>query len=91
MNGRSENSDSRVWDAQRVEPNGAERFEVDGETFTVRADDGQYHFEWLSGRNPGYGFSCRTSDGRSLTRRQMVNQIRTFLRQIDSETGYIED
>jgi hypothetical protein len=64
---------------------------VDGEAFAVQAHAGQYHFEWLTGRNPGYGFSCRTSDGRALTRKQTVSQIRAFLRQIDTETGYIED
>lgn len=74
-----------------MESNEAERFEVDGETFTVRFDDGQYHFEWLSGRNPGYGFVGRTSDGRRLTHGQTVSQIRAFLRQIDPKTGYIED
>lgn len=74
-----------------MELNEAERLEVDGEKFAVTADSGQYHFKWLTGTNPGYGFTCRTSDGRSLTREQIVSQIRNFLRLIDPQTGYVED
>ena len=72
----------------------ADRVELDGETFEVvtRADvPGQYHFTWVSGSNMGYGFTARTSDGRSLTLDQIVSQIRSFLAQIDPHTGYIEE
>jgi hypothetical protein len=68
--------------------------QVDGETFDVRVEagaPGQYHFDWLAGKNSGYGFTCRTSGGRGLTRDPLVDQIRTFLEQIDPDTGYIEN
>jgi hypothetical protein len=72
----------------------ADRGEVDGETFEVtsRSDvPGQYYFAWVSGRHSGYGFTVRTSDGSALRRDQVVSQIRTFLAQIDPQTGYIAD
>jgi hypothetical protein len=43
--------------------------EVDGETFDVRVEagaPGQYHFDWLSGKNSGDGFTCRTSGGQGV-------------------------
>lgn len=69
----------------------AERFVVDGEAFdvTTRPDvPGHYHFAWVSGRNPGYGFTVRTSDGSALPQNQIFSQIRSFLAQIDPRTGY---
>jgi hypothetical protein len=70
------------------------RIDVDGETFDVRAEadvPGQYHFTWLSGKNPGYGFTCLRSDGQALTRDELIDQIRNFLAQIDPDTGHIPD
>ena len=72
----------------------ADRVKVDGETFDVTTRPevpGQYHFKWVSGRNPGYGFTVRTSDGSALPRDQIVRQVRLFLAQIDPVTGYIAD
>jgi hypothetical protein len=69
------------------------RVEVDGERFDVvarRDRRGQYHFTWVSGPNPGYGFSSGSSDGRAMTDADIEASIRNFLEQVDPETGYIE-
>ena len=68
------------------------RVEVDAELFdvTVRERPGQYHFAWVSGPNPGYGFSIGTSDGQRLSDADIEASIRNFLAQVDPETGYIE-
>lgn len=81
-------------------PDGAEpdrepptRVEVDGEVFDVAAErdrPGQHHLTWVSGRNPGYGFSVGTSDGRALSSADLEAAIRDFLAQVDPETGYLE-
>jgi hypothetical protein len=69
------------------------RLTVDGETFDVTYDPeqpGTYHYAWLSGPNPGYGFSSRRSDH---TDRETVAEheaaIRDFLVNIDPATGYL--
>lgn len=79
------------------------RLTVDGEVFDVRPNDtGGHHFDWISGPNPGYGFSIGMptifvpvgEDAVVRTEaagRFYVQQIREFLAQIDPETGYIGD
>lgn len=69
------------------------RVEIDGQVFDVAASrdrPGQYHFNWVSGLNPGYGFSVGTSDGRAMSDAETEHAIRGFLAQVDPETGYIE-
>ena len=64
---------------------------VDGEVFALRADvRGRCtHYTWVSGRNPGYGFSVGpTAD---LPLEEHRENIRDFLAQIDPATGYIAD
>jgi hypothetical protein len=39
---------------------------------------------------PGYGFFTATSDGSRLDALQLEDSIRTFLAQVDPETGYID-
>lgn len=66
---------------------------VDGETFHVSIDPelpGLYHFDWVSGPNPDYGFSSRTSGGLPQTESGLDESIRAFLAQVDPRTGYIE-
>ena len=66
------------------------RIEVDGEVFEVaprRDRPGQHDYTWISGPNPGYGFS--SSGGLVPTMADHEEAIRTFLAQIDPETGYI--
>jgi hypothetical protein len=66
---------------------------VDGEDFEITSSlerPGQYHYDWVSGPNPGYGFSSASSDGRPSTIDDHEEAIRNFLRQVDPETGYIE-
>jgi len=69
------------------------RVEVDGQLFDVLAHPdrpGQYHFEWVSGPNPGYGFTSASSDRSAMTMPDFDDAIRGFLAQVDPETGYIE-
>jgi len=69
------------------------RIEVDGEAFEVvaRGDrPGQDDYTWISGPNPGYGFSSASSDGRASTMADREAAIRNFLAQVDPETGYLE-
>lgn len=81
------------------------RLEVDGETFEVRPS--QHHqgfdFDWVTGPNPGYGFSSGVSmvftsagqpSGEAPAMDEQtffVSSIKSFLRQIDPTTGYIAD
>jgi hypothetical protein len=64
--------------------------DVDGERFAIRrAGDGGTAYDWLSGRNKGYGFgSSRTPDRPVEEHRE---SIRAFLAMIDPATGYIGD
>lgn len=69
------------------------RVEVDGETFDVAAErdrPGHYHFDWVSGPNPGYGFAVGTSGGREMSSAEIEDTIRDWLARVDPETGYIE-
>ncbi len=82
------------------------RVEVDGETVDAVASrdrPGQYHYTWVSGPNPGHGFStgsshrrvfsthtCVFSDGRAVSSADIEASIRLFLSQVDPEIGYIE-
>lgn len=69
------------------------RITVDGEVFEVTTQPdrpGHYHYAWLSGSNPGYGFSSASSDGRAATMGDHEEAIRDFLSQVDRRTGYIE-
>ena len=67
----------------------ASTLEVDGEIFTLRLDGfGGTHYSWISGPNPGYGFSMSpTAD--SFEQHRV--SIRNFLSMVDPATGYIED
>ncbi|TCC22428.1 hypothetical protein [Kribbella sindirgiensis] len=65
------------------------RLEVDGEDFELQPDGfGGTHYNWISGPNPGYGFSTSPSLG-SLEQHRA--NIRNFLSMVDRTTGYIED
>ncbi|HET7691318.1 MAG TPA: hypothetical protein VFK41_13120 [Nocardioidaceae bacterium] len=69
------------------------RVKVDGETFDVSKElgrPGQYHFDWVSGPNPSYGFAVGTSGGREMNRAEIEDTIRDWLARVDPETGYIE-
>jgi hypothetical protein len=64
--------------------------DVDGELFAVRrAWDGGTAYDWISGPNRGYGYGSSGLPGRSEVEHR--DDIRTFLAQIDSATGYIAD
>jgi len=69
------------------------RVTVDGEVFDVTArpnHPGHYDYAWISGPNPGYGFSLASSDGRLSGMVDHEDAIRDFLSQVDPVTGYLE-
>jgi hypothetical protein len=64
--------------------------EVDGEMFALRPGEfGGTDYTWLSGPNPGYGFSMSPTPNLSLDEHR--EKIRDFLAMVDPTTGYIED
>ncbi|MBD3008329.1 MULTISPECIES: hypothetical protein [unclassified Streptomyces] len=74
---------------------GARRWElrVDGEGFEVgerAGEPGTYDLTWLTGPNPGYGFTIGVHGADSLSTRELEEAARDFLAQVDPETGYIE-
>lgn len=65
--------------------------EVDGERFTVgEREPGTYDVTWLTGRNPGYGFTFSTSTRTPASAEVIEDQVRGFLRAVDPTTGYLE-
>lgn len=71
-----------------------ERIEVDGQVFEVARRAGQtavYDFTWVAGRHSGdYGFTSATYGGGALTRQQLKQSVRDFLKQVNPETGFID-
>lgn len=64
--------------------------EVDGEVFALRPDQqGGTDYTWVSGPNPGYGFSLSPTPDMSLDEHRV--NIRDFLAMVDPATGSIED
>lgn len=66
---------------------------VDGERFVVsrRADSSNtYDFDWVS-HPESYGFSLSGPADLRMGRAEMITEIRSFLREIDPETGYLPD
>lgn len=72
---------------------GSTRLAVNGEVFEVtarRGHPGEYDYVWISGPNPGYGFSSSASDGAALTMADHMEAIQEFLSQVDPEIGHID-
>lgn len=68
-------------------------FVVDGEHFDVRerpSEPGVYDIAWTSGPNEGYGFASVSYDGQPQSDVELEEAIRSFLRQVDPNTGYID-
>ena len=76
-------------DSTPVDAAPATRLSCDGETFELRPDGaGGTHYAWLSGPNPGYGFTASpTIDDIEHHRANILS----FLSMVDPGTGYIED
>lgn len=71
-----------------------QRLTVNGELFEVNYDPSQpgtYHFAWLNGPNPDYGFSTRVSTHTRQPQQFLIDSAIDFLEQIDPRTGYVED
>ena len=73
------------------------RLTVEGEEFEVRRNPTnpmQHDFVWLSGPNPGYGFSSTLGlalgPSRAAVEPHLLSSIREFLAAVDPVTGYIE-
>jgi hypothetical protein len=69
------------------------RISVDGEEFEVSRPDGKpgtYHFTWLTGPDPRYGFGFSTHPAVCVGREQLEEAAREFLAQVDPDTGHIE-
>lgn len=67
------------------------RVSVDGQDFRVH--DGEFGgmaFDWLNGKNPGYGFGSSWPSAQTPTLEELRAAIRVFLAQVDPVTGYIE-
>lgn len=61
---------------------------VNGETFRVRRRGPRtYDYDWVSGANPGYGFTRGSSVEGTPTRGDHEEAIRGFLAGIDPQTG----
>ncbi|MFD3708815.1 hypothetical protein [Streptomyces sp. NPDC058677] len=66
---------------------------VDGEEFEVcqpHDSPGTYHFTWLTGSDPQYGFGFRSHPPVHVGRADLEEAIRDFLSQVDPDTGHIE-
>ncbi len=65
----------------------ASTLEVDGEVFELRPDGrGGTHYDWVSGPNPGYGFTMSPTAESAEEHR---DNVCGFLSMIDPATGYI--
>ncbi|MET8412887.1 hypothetical protein ABZV34_33250 [Streptomyces sp. NPDC005195] len=51
---------------------------------------GTYHFIWLTGPDPHYGFGFSTRPPAQSSTEQLKEAIREFLSQVDPDTGHIE-
>jgi hypothetical protein len=64
--------------------------DVDGERFAIcQSGDGGTAYDWLSGRNKGYGFASSGTPNRPVEEHR--ESVRAFLGMIDPTTGYIGD
>ncbi|MFE3247254.1 hypothetical protein [Streptomyces sp. NPDC059209] len=66
---------------------------VDGERFEVTdrpGERGTYDFVWLSGPDPGYGFTSAVHPAVALSVTELKESVRDFLKQVDPVTGHIE-
>ncbi|WP_446666950.1 hypothetical protein [Flexivirga sp. B27] len=67
---------------------------VDEERFTAVADPdqpGAWHLTWDTGPNPGYGYTTRRSDHQWANTTDLISGARSFLAEIDPQTGYLAD
>ncbi|HSV38618.1 MAG TPA: hypothetical protein VLI04_07640 [Nocardioidaceae bacterium] len=69
------------------------RIELDGQLFDVVTHPdapGRVAFTWVSGPNAGYGFVSQTSDAEPMSAHHQEAAIRSFLAQVDPDTGYVD-
>lgn len=67
------------------------RIVVEGETFDVAKRGNSIQFSWVSGPDPGYGFSLGRSYGAQPTEDEARSEIRSFLSLIDPDTGHLAE
>lgn len=78
---------------KNTEPARTETIEVDGERFAVSVSGQGARYDWITGPNKDYGFSLEVQGATKFTfpREFHVSQIKSFLDDIDPETGYLPD
>jgi len=94
-----------TWTDGSVSVPAERELEVDGERFLVSVRGGATEVTWLTGPNPGYGFSSVLASSGPTTPEEraeanarlgsdderMHGELRSFLAEIDPETGYLRD
>lgn len=59
-------------------------------TVTERSHEpGRYDITWVSGRDPGYGFTLGSSTRRPISDAVIRREIANFLAGIDPDTGHL--
>lgn len=67
------------------------RIIIDGESWEVAERDGRYHFTWVSGADPGYGFTSVVGGQQAaLSREEMEASIREFMESVNPDTGHLD-
>ncbi|WP_432512260.1 hypothetical protein [Kineococcus sp. SYSU DK001] len=69
------------------------RLRVDGRDWVVEERPGTpgcYDFDWLSGPDPGYGFTSQTSDGSPVDEQEVRDAIADSTAGINPETGHLD-
>lgn len=67
------------------------RIVVVGEIFDVHVrNPGEYAFRWVSGPDDRYGFHLVQNHRAALSTEDIVSAARSFVAEVDPETGYIE-
>lgn len=79
---------------QRSGDNATHVVHVDGELFDVTViGESKFKYYWVSGPNPGYGFTCflvGSIDDFEIQEKHHREAIRGFLKDVDPRTGYLE-
>lgn len=94
-----------TWTDGSVSVPAERELEVDGERFLVSVRGGTTEVTWLTGPNPGYGFSSSLASSGTTQPDELAavnarlrsdderirDELRSFLADVDPETGYLRD
>lgn len=93
---KSETGAGLGWTSAVIEPRDSadlQHWDVGGHTWAVGKrtnEPGTYDIDWISGPNPGYGFTIGSNDGSPIAPQELRNEISSFLANIDPATGYLD-